>query len=98
MDLKQLRFFVHVAELGGFARAAELLGVTQPTLSRQIRALEIDLKASLFHRHGRGVALTPAGARFLRQAHGVLHAAELALTELHEDTPRLQGRVHCGLT
>jgi LysR family nitrogen assimilation transcriptional regulator len=98
MDLKQLRYFVSVAELGGFARAADLLGVTQPTLSRQIRALELDLKTSLFHRHGRGVVLTPAGGRFLRQAHGVLHAAEIALSELHDGDQRLQGRVVCGLT
>lgn len=98
MNLKQLRYFVNVAELGGFAKAADLLSVAQPTLSRQIRALELDLRTSLFHRHGRGVTLTPAGERFLSQAHGVLHAAELALAALQESGQRLTGHVICGFT
>ncbi|MGE4240490.1 LysR family transcriptional regulator [Ramlibacter sp.] len=98
MDLKQLRSFVHVAELGSFAKAAELLDVAQPTLSRQVRALELELKASLFHRNGRGVLLTVLGARFLEQAHGVLHAAEASLQVLQVDERRLTGRVVCGMT
>ncbi|MDB5964235.1 MAG: LysR family transcriptional regulator, partial [Polaromonas sp.] len=98
MDLKQLRYFVRIAELGGFARAADLLGVAQPTLSRQVRALEIEVKSSLFYRTGRGIVLTPAGARFLNQAHGLLHAADAALQELHRDDDRLSGRVLCGMT
>lgn len=98
MDLKQLRSFVRVAELGSFAKAAELLHVAQPTLSRQVRALEIEIKASLFHRNGRGVLLTPLGARFLEQAHGVLHAAESSLQVLNTNQPRLTGRVACGMT
>lgn len=98
MDLTQLRFFVQVAELGGFARAADVLEIPQPTLSRQIRALEVEIRAALFHRHGRGVTLTPAGSRFLLRAKGLLHSAELALVELHEGDSRLRGRVVCGLT
>ncbi|MES2508505.1 MAG: LysR substrate-binding domain-containing protein [Pseudomonadota bacterium] len=98
MDLKQLNYFVHVSDLGSFVKAAELLGIAQPTLSRQIRALEIDVKASLFHRNGRGVMLTAAGARFLEQARGVLHASEAALQVLHTGDSRLSGRVVCGMT
>lgn len=98
MDLKQLRYFVRVAELGSFAKAADLLDVAQPTLSRQVRALEVDLKTSLFHRNGRGVLLTPLGARFLEQAHGVLHAAEASLQVLHDSERRYSGRVVCGMT
>lgn len=98
MDLKQLNYFVHVSDLGSFVKAADLLGIAQPTLSRQIRALEIDVKASLFHRNGRGVMLTATGARFLEQARGVLHAADAALQVLHTGDSRLSGHVVCGLT
>lgn len=98
MDLKQLKYFVRVAELGSFVKASDLLDVAQPTLSRQVRALEIELKTSLFHRNGRGVQLTPLGARFLEQAHGVLHAAEASLQVLQHGERRLTGRVVCGLT
>jgi LysR family nitrogen assimilation transcriptional regulator len=98
MDLQQLRFFVHVAELGSFAKAAELLDVPQPTLSRQVRMLELDVRSSLLYRHGRGVSLTAPGARFLAKAKGILHSAEVALAELHEGDSRLRGRIVCGLT
>ncbi len=98
MDLTQLKYFVQVAELGGFARAADLLEIPQPTLSRHIRALEVEIRSTLFHRHGRGVTLTPAGARFLFRAKGLLHSADLALTELHDGDAALRGRVVCGLT
>lgn len=98
MDLKQLRCFVRVAELGSFAKAADLLNVAQPTLSRQVRALEVELKTSLFHRNGRGVLLTPLGARFLEQAQGVLHAAQASLQVLQVNERRLTGHVVCGMT
>lgn len=98
MDLKQLRSFVDVAELGSFAKASEVLDVAQPTLSRQVRALELELHASLFHRNGRGVLLTPEGARFAEHARAVLHAAEAAVQDLHEGDRRRRGTVVCGLT
>lgn len=98
MDLKQLRLFLHVADLGGFAKAAEVLNVGQPMLSRQIRALEVSVGATLFHRHGRGISLTPEGVRFIDHARGVLHAAETAIQVLHRDDRRYAGRVVFGLT
>jgi len=58
MNLNQLETFVHVAEHGSFSKAALVLGVAQPALSRQVRALEVELRESLFLRHGRGVQLT----------------------------------------
>lgn len=68
MDLRQLEYFIYVAELGSFTQAATVLGVGQPALSRQIRRLEVELRQSLFYRNGRGVRLTEAGKRLL--AHG----------------------------
>ncbi|ATD65405.1 LysR family transcriptional regulator [Neisseria weixii] len=57
MDLKQLRYFQQVAQQGGYTRAADILGVAQPVLSRQIRLLETELRQNLLNRHGRGVSL-----------------------------------------
>jgi LysR family transcriptional regulator, nitrogen assimilation regulatory protein len=68
VDLKQLEYFVHVAELGSFTRASGFLRVAQPALSRQIRSLEVELRQTLFERNGRGVVLTEPGKRLL--AHG----------------------------
>ena len=64
-DRKQLDTFVRMAELGSFTRTAAVRRVAQPALSRQIRALEVKLHPPLFDRNGRGVTLTPAGARLL---------------------------------
>jgi LysR family nitrogen assimilation transcriptional regulator len=78
MEIKQLRYFVKVAELSSVGKASDILNIAQPTLSRQIRALEIELKTNLFSRDGRGVQLTPRGRRFLEHARGILHAADTA--------------------
>ena len=61
MDLKQLGYFAHVAELGSFTKAAALLSVAQSALSHQVRQLEVELKQTLLIRNGRGVAPTDAG-------------------------------------
>ncbi|MBK5206332.1 MAG: LysR family transcriptional regulator, partial [Polaromonas sp.] len=60
MDLKQLEYFVRVAELGSFTRAAIALDVAQPALSRQVRLLEVELRQSLLVRNGRGATPTEA--------------------------------------
>ena len=65
MELDQLRYFVAVARAGTFTRAAEQEGVTQPSLSQQIRKLEDSLGVPLFERRGRSVRLTQAGQRLL---------------------------------
>lgn len=72
MDLRHLRYFVMVARERNFTRAAELLHVTQPPLSRQIQQLEDDLGARLFERESRPVTLTPAGRLFYEHAVQVL--------------------------
>ncbi|MBK3573532.1 LysR family transcriptional regulator [Streptomyces sp. MBT65] len=75
LDLRKLRYFVAVADRLHFGRAAEELHIAQPVLSRQIRALEQDLGASLFTRDRHGVALTDAGRQLLADAGPLLASA-----------------------
>jgi LysR family nitrogen assimilation transcriptional regulator len=65
MNLKEIRYFVHVARAGSFNRAAGELNIAQPALSRQVRKLEEELGVDLFVRHGRGISLTNAGSVLL---------------------------------
>lgn len=73
MDLKQLEYFVHVAELGSFTRASSVLGIAQSALSRQVRLLEVELRQNLLSRNGRGVITTDAGKLLLEHSRGILH-------------------------
>jgi DNA-binding transcriptional LysR family regulator len=76
MDLRQLRYFVAVAEEGHITRAAARLGMQQPPLSQRLRALERSLGVELFRRHPKGVALTAAGEALLPDARRVLLETE----------------------
>lgn len=97
MELVQLRCFVAVARHGSFSGAAEVLDVAQSTLSRQIRALEVELRSSLFYRDGRGVRLTPSGSRFLDSVTGVLRSVDAAIESVHPDPQQIRGRLSMGL-
>jgi LysR family nitrogen assimilation transcriptional regulator len=97
MDLKQLDYFVHVADARSFSKAAQILSVAQPALSRQIRSLEVELRQTLFLRNGRGVTLTPAGVRLLAHARGILQQVESAKADLDESRTAPVGRVSIGL-
>ncbi|MBL1067903.1 LysR family transcriptional regulator [Streptomyces sp. 7-21] len=78
LEVRQLRYFVAVAEEAHFGRAAARLGMAQPPLSRAIRALERQLGVALLTRTTRSVALTPAGEVLLREARAVLDAVAAA--------------------
>jgi LysR family transcriptional regulator, nitrogen assimilation regulatory protein len=64
MDLRQLRYFLAVADNGSLSKASAVLGIAQPALSRAVRQLEQALQTQLFYRHGRGIRLTEKGAQF----------------------------------
>jgi LysR family transcriptional regulator, cyn operon transcriptional activator len=76
MDLRHLRAFVTIVDAGGFARAGTRLHLSQPALSRQIRAFEVELGVRLFDRIGRRVQLTAEGQDFLRRARELLTGAD----------------------
>ncbi len=97
MDLKQLEYFVQVAELGSFTRASLALNIAQPALSRQIRLLEVELHHHLLTRNGRGAVPTEAGKLLLEHGRGILHQVALAREELAGARGALAGRVSIGL-
>lgn len=78
VDVRQLEYFLAVADNGGITRAAEVLHIAQPSLSQAIRALERELKEPLFHRVGRGMVLAPAGEALIGPARQALRSVEHA--------------------
>lgn len=97
MDLKQLEYFVRVAELGSFTRASIELNVAQPALSRQVRLLEVELRQNLLIRNGRGVTTTDGGKLLLEHARGVLYQMDRLREDLGRARGGLVGRVALGL-
>ena len=97
MDLKQIEYFVRVAEIGSFTRAAGVLDVAQPALSRQVRLLEVELRQNLLLRNGRGVTTTEAGKVMLDHGRGILHQVARAREDLGRLRGNLAGRVAVGL-
>lgn len=97
MEIRQLECFVTVADLGSFTKAAWLMQVPQPALSRQVRALEIELRQTLFLRNGRGVSLTEPGKRFLAHCRGILVQIDRARTDLDNSRDDPAGEIVIGL-
>ena len=97
MNLKQLEYFVHVAELGSFSKAALILNIAQPALSRQVRLLETDLRVSLLMRNGRGVVLTEAGQRLFDHSVGILQLMARVREDIESTRGEPAGRIVVGL-
>ncbi|TYK49489.1 LysR family transcriptional regulator [Actinomadura decatromicini] len=97
MDVKQLKALVTVAEAGSVTRAAELLHLVQPAVTRQIRALERDLGVPLFERTRHGMRLTDAGTILLERARRALTELERARAEIQPTPGQVTGIVTVGL-
>ncbi|MFI7704397.1 LysR family transcriptional regulator [Nonomuraea sp. NPDC049480] len=98
MQLQQLAYFVAVAETRHFTQAAERMRVAQPSLSKQVKALETDLGAPLFSRARGNVTLTPAGEALLPLARRMLADADTARQEVAQLAGLRRGRVRLGAT
>src|SRR3989449_6934056 len=98
MEVHQLRYFVAVAELRHFTKAARGLRIAQPSVSRAIRVLEEELGTQLFHRMKGNVALTPAGEVLLPWARRVLADIDGAALEVRELAELRRGRLAVGAT
>ncbi|MGE0559255.1 MAG: LysR family transcriptional regulator [Burkholderiales bacterium] len=98
MDLRGIRYFVQIAELGSMTRAAQHLRVAQPALSRHVRALEQELGVALMVRLPRGVRLTTAGRQFLDHCQRILRELGRAQDALRSGGAAGQGRVILGVS
>ncbi len=97
LEIRQLRYFLAVAEAGSFSRAADRLGLSQPSVSQQMRDLEAGLRLTLFQRRGKRILLTPAGMVFEEHARAMLRQLENCLEELSREPTQLRGALHVGI-
>lgn len=97
VNLRDLRYLLAVAEHGHFGRAAEACGVSQPTLSVQLRKLEASLGLALFERGGKGVAPTPACERLLGHVRAAVAEADAILAAARDLRDPLAGRLRLGI-
>ncbi|MFB9328521.1 LysR family transcriptional regulator [Paenibacillus aurantiacus] len=97
MDLKQLQYFVAVAEAGSFTQAARKLHLTQPSLSKMVRLLEDELGVQLIDRSAKPIELTDAGATILKSARKVLQSVDHMTGELEEVMSLKKGKLHLGI-
>jgi DNA-binding transcriptional LysR family regulator len=98
LDVKRMRYFVAVAEELNFRRAAERLHMSQPPLSQQIAALEIELRTKLFERNRQRIYLTPAGRLLLDRAHHILAEVEKTRAALLATAAGTGGEIRIGMT
>lgn len=98
MDLRSIKYFVQIAELGSITRAADHLGIAQPALSRHVHGLEDELGTQLLTRLPRGVRLTVAGRQFLDHCRRIMRELDRARDELRNSAEVPSGRVILGLS
>lgn len=97
MDLRQLRYFVQIADSGSLSRASEMLRVAQPSLSVQVKSLEDELGTPLLLRHPRGVTLTELGSVFCDHARRILQEVERAKEVVRSQGASAVGKVSVGI-
>lgn len=97
LDIRHLRYFLAVAEAESFSRAADRLGISQPSVSQQMRDLEAGLRVPLFQRRGKRILLTPKGLIFQEHARTLLRQLESFLEELNREPGQLRGALHLGV-
>ena len=97
LEIRHLRYFLAVAEAGSFSRAADRLGISQPSVSQQMRDLEAGLRVPLFQRRGKRILLTPSGSIFQEHARSILRQIETFLGELNTEPGQLGGALHLGV-
>ena len=98
MELRQLRYFLKVAELLNFSEASKALFVTQSTLSQQIKQLETELDTTLFERNSHEVTLTEAGQKLVRYAQKVVIDADICQQKMTDLKSLLTGELNIGVT
>jgi len=96
MELRQLRYFVAVAEQQHYGRAAKRVGIAQPALSRQIKKLEDELGLELFHRRPNGVKINPAGNSYLNDARRILQEVQDAVARAKRIATGQSGTLRIG--
>jgi LysR family cyn operon transcriptional activator len=97
LEIRHLRYFLAVAEAGSFSRAADRLGISQPSVSQQLRDLEAALRVALFQRRGKRILLTSAGQIFQEHARAILRQVENVLQEVGSDAEPIRGSLHLGV-
>jgi DNA-binding transcriptional LysR family regulator len=96
VELRQLRYFAKLAEMGSFHAAAAALGISQPTLSQQLKALERDCGVTLVARTTHSVSLSEHGRRFLPRALRILEEVRFARAELSNTSPIARTSLRVG--
>lgn len=98
LSLRQIRYFIAIAETGSVSAAAQAVHISQSTLTTAIKQLEESLGAVLFSRHAKGMELTHQGHQFLRQAHLILASVDNARRSLQQSTDDVEGELNIGVT
>ncbi|MED4753417.1 LysR family transcriptional regulator [Brevibacillus choshinensis] len=98
MDIRQLRYFIAIAEEGQITGAAKRLNMAQPPLSQQLKQMEDELGVTLMERFGKRMELTEAGHTLYRQALNIVHQMEEALSEVKETGEGIRGSLSIGVS